>query len=1119
MVKNRWSMVLVMLQYLYIMSRNRRSIHRVGSGRMLRMLRMLVRTGCPLLLSQARGVMTNRISFFLVVSALFCLPLVAQAQSQTVTGTVTSNEDGQPLPGATVVVPETTIGTATDVDGQYELEAPADAEVLRFTYVGFEPQEVAIEGRSVIDVALVPDYAALDEVVVIGYGTQIETEVTGSIASVSAEEIENLPVTSFEQALQGRAAGVFITGGSGKLGQGIQVRIRGASSVSADNEPLYVVDGMPITTVNLSGNDAATNPLAHLSISDIESIQILKDASAAAIYGARASNGVVIITTKGGFAGGTQFTANLQRSWSGPTNTVDMLNAEEYVAFYLESARNRGEWGWENFPQDWASEQDAIDTWVNRMEENFDFFAQGTNWRELDVRANWQEQAFRDNAGGMKVDLSARGGSEETQFFASGSYNVQDGILVRDSYDRMAGRLSLDHHLSDDFRVGGNVSLTRVFHTRLPYDNAFATPVQLIAQLPISPIYVPDPSTPTVQYVNGEGPTPADCVPGQETDPSVDCYYQEYVPTDELNQNTLYLNNLLYKDNARFETTTFRSLATAYMEADLLPSLSFRSQFSLDLLDQNEDAYSNSVIAEATNGSGFNSWDRVVNYNIDGYFTYNETFFDQHDLEGTAGTIFQSVSRDGAFVSGAQYPNDESGQIDSAAEIVGGGGFETGYRFLAYFARANYAFQDRYLLKLSGRYEGSSRFGRDNQYGFFPAVSAGWILSEETFLDDSDAVSFLKLRASYGLTGNAGIDNFAPLGLWGATPYGGDSGLFPSQIPNPSLQWERSAQFNVGLDYGFFNNRISGAANYYIKNTDNLLLNVNVPATTGYLVQTRNVGSLENRGFEFLINTSNLVGDFNWSSSLNFSINRNKITDLNDQIITGGFINRAVEGEPIGVFFGYEYAGVDPETGDALYYVNEMDEEGNVIDSETTTNNPAEANRVVIGNPNPDFIGGFGNQFGYKGFELGVFFQFSYGHEIYDGGGIYKSSNGVFLDNQIATQLDAWQESGDQTDVPEARFNVANGIADSDRWLYDASYLRLKYVTPAYNLPRSLLGRLQIQSARVYLTGINLLTFTDYLWFDPEANSDYTAGNIGLGNVFYTAPQPRTISGGIQFTF
>lgn len=1029
--------------------------------------------------------MIKRYALFLACLAIaVALPSTSWAQGRTVSGTVTSSDDGSPLPGASVVVKGTTVGTATNPNGRYELELTADqfeGGVLRFTYVGFVAREVPIDGRSEINVELRPDYQQLSEVVVTGYGSQIQKDVTGNISRVSAEEIEFTPVNSIESTLQGRSAGVYIENSSGKLGQGIKVRIRGSSSISADNQPLYVVDGIPVTTQSLSSNGAPTNPLADLNFNDVESVEILKDASASAIYGARASNGVVLITTKSGSAGDTQFNVNYQMSSSEPTNRVEFLNAEEYVTLFREAAQNSTDLTGDPF-------------FVNFAEDYFNFLAQGTDFENQVVDNEWQDGAFQD-ATGIQFDLSARGGNEQTQFYVSGSYSQQDGILFRDEFDRITGRVNVDHTFNEWLTIGGKLSLGRTFNTRISNDNAFSNPMQLVAQPPISPIYTPA----------------QDNLPG-------------YTPTDELNPSTLYFNGLLYgRGNVRYNTEIFRSLGNAYAQLQLLPSLRFRSEFGIDVLDQNEDEYYNSQVARNTgapNGLGFNTWNRVVNYNTNNFLNYTETFGQVHDVEGTLGMSFQSAITDQVFVQGEEFPNDDFGQIASAADITGGSSSETSYRFLSYFARVNYKFADKYLLTVSGRVDGSSRFGADNRYGFFPAGSVGWILTEESFMRDQDLFSFLKLRASYGLTGNAEISNFAPLGLYGASGYGGRSGIVPSQTPNPDLKWEQTAQFNVGLDFGFWNNRINGEVDYYVKNTEDLLLNVNVPATTGFLTQTRNVGKLENKGFEFVLNTNNIVNeDFSWSTNFNIGFNRNKITDLNGQVIEGGFINRAVEGEPIGVFFGWDYAGVDPDNGDALYYVNEMDADGNIVNPEATTNNPNEANRVVIGDPNPDFTGGFGNEFRYKNFDLNVFFQFVSGNEIFDGGGRFKSASADFFDNQSADQLDRWQEPGDQTDVPQARLLLGNGTVDSDRYIYDGSYIRLKNVTFGYRVPQSLAQRINLNNARLYVTGVNLLTFTDYPWWDPEVNADFAAGNLGQGNEFYSAPQARTISAGIQFSF
>lgn len=1035
-------------------------------------------------------------TFFVLATVFLCLFAVgpAHAQEITVTGTVTDAGAQSPLPGATVTIQGTSRGTAADADGTYELEAPSSGTLV-FSFVGYASQEVPINGRTTIDVALAPAEQALDEVVVVGFGEQEEASVTGSIAQVSADDIQAAEVSSFEEALQGRMPGVRITNSSGKLGQGIRVRIRGSSSVTGDNQPLYVVDGTPLNSQNLSDNGAPANPLSQLNVNDIESIEVLKDASATAIYGARASNGVVLITTKQGVSGGSQFSFSLKRGWSGPTGNVDMMNASQYVDYYLEAAENSNPL----FP--------AFDTEAF-IRGSFDDLAAGTDWTQAIgenanpvVDTDWTDQPFADNPTSFEASLSARGGDENTTFYISGLYNQTDGILFRNALEKISGRANVTHSFSDRFEVGTRLNLNRVVNDRVPNDNQFSTPIQLIAQTPISPVYTPQ----------TEGiPTNDNGLLG------------EYQPTGELFNQTLYFNNLLYEDNVRHNVTTFRTLGNAYAEYDLLSSLSVRGEFGLDLRTRNADRYWNSKVFQnvgTDEGIGRQVWNRIENYNVDAFLNYNDTFLGLHTVSGTAGMQLQSSTTNSAVVEAESFPNDSFQQINSGSDIVAGGGSETTYRFLAYFGRLNYDYDGRYFLKLSGRYEGSSRFGEDNRYGFFPAISGGWVLTEEDFLPSGDLLNRLKLRTSYGITGNAGIGNFPARGLWGASSYAGASGISPIQTPNPALQWEQTREVTVGLDYDLLGNRVSGSIDYYRKTTNDLLLDLNVPATTGFLAQTRNVGEVKNNGLEFLVETRNLTGDFSWSSNFNISFNRNEVTDIRGQVLTGGYVNQAREGEPLGIYYALEYAGVDPENGDALYYINERDDNGNIVNPDATTNDPNAANRTVIGNPQPDFTGGFGNTFAYGGVQLRVLFSFSYGNKLYDGGGVFKTANGRFRDNQHVSQLDAWSEPGDQTDVPEPRLFINNGAAESSRYLYDASYIRLKNVRLSYSLPPRLLQQLSLNKATIFVTGQNLLTFTDYRWWDPEANADYITGNIGFGNEFYTAPQARSVTGGVQFSF
>lgn len=1002
---------------------------------------------------------------------------VGTLQAQTVSGVVVSAEDNEPLPSITVLVQGTNKGTATNLDGEYELELTSDEfenGTLIFSGVGFVRQEVAVNGRSTIDVELATDTQLLDEVVVVGFGSIVREDMTGNIASVDSEELAAVPVNSFESALQGKTSGVFIQKSNGKLGQGINIRVRGTSSVSASSQPLYVIDGIPVISESQS-QTADTNPLADLNIDDIESVDILKDASAAAIYGSRGANGVILITTKSGQAGDTRINVSYERGYSTETNRKEFLNADQYIELFTEAA--------ERSPFGDLSGAYLENNW-------FDFFAQGTDWQNRQIDTNWQDEAFQD-ASNTELNLSVSGGTEKTRFYVSGGFSDQIGIIRGNEFNRMNARLNLDHSASDKFEVGMNLGLSRTENIRVSNDNAFSTPLQAIAQSPLSPVYTP-------QFENGNLIGFSD------------------VP----NENTLYYNFLRHVQGVDNNQTVFRNIGNLYANYEITNNLEFRSEAGLDLLFQNEDYFadSNTNVGENTSGYGDSRWVNLVNYTLNNYLTWNQQFNDDHQLTTVAGITYESSDRYQTFVSGTNFPTDSFRKLASAAEITGGNTTETVYKYLSYFARANYKFSDRYLLSGSARIDGSSRFGENSRYGFFPAVSAGWIMSEEDFLSDVEALSFLKLRGSYGLTGNSNVGNFPSRGLYGGTGYAGSSGLVPSQTPNPDLKWERTAQYNIGLDFALFNDRIGGEIDYYIKKTDDLLLNVNVPATTGYTSQLRNVGELENKGLEFVLNTQNTVGVFRWSSSFNIAFNDNKVTNLGGQVIEGGFLNRAIEGEPIAVMFGKEYAGVDPDNGDALYYLHSADGKDY---SAGTTNDYSAANDVVIGNPNPDFVGGFTNNFNYKNFDLSVLLQFVSGNDIYNGGGRYQSANGDFFDNQTIDQLNRWQNPGDITDVPEARLFGSNGSNPSSRYISDGSYLRLKSVTLGYTLPQDLLTRLQLRDVRVYMTGLNLLTFTDYEGWDPEVNTDLydLSNNLNIGNDFYSAPQAKTISFGINIGF
>lgn len=1012
--------------------------------------------------------MKKKLSF---LGVLLFLTFSLFGQQIRVTGTVTDEADGSTLPGVTVLVKGTTIGTVTDINGDYSINVDSDA-ILVFSFIGMATREVPVQGRSIINVSLSSDVALLEEIVVVGYGTRLKYELTGSISSVRAEEITNHTMPSIETALHGRTAGVHISAGTGKLGQQVRTRIRGASSISASNQPLFVVDGIPVQTQNMgtAGNEP-TNPLADLNPRDIESVEVLKDASAAAIYGSRAANGVIIITTKRGQEGKTRFNVSTQLGFSEPANKIGFLNREQYIDLWNIAGINR--YGEDNWDLE-ASLDGSFPNW--RDIDNPDNLALGPD-------TNWEDEALRRGAS-QQFDISASGGTRETQYFISLSMTNQDAIIVGNNFDRVGGRINLDHKATDILTIGMNMNLNRSRNFRVSHDRAFSTPVQMTALPPLEPTHDP--------------------------------------VTGELNSNTIYENGLIPLKYSNFDTEVFRNFGNVYFNLDILPGLSFRSEAGLDILQQQEVQYLGRFTNDGgPDGYGFERNVKSVIYNLENYFTYNAVFADDYDLNLVVGSSFQQADIQFASMAATGFPSDEFRRVASGAEISFASASGTSYRYTSFFARANLKIFDRYLVTLSGRSDGSSRFGRDSRYGFFPAASVGWIITNEDFLFDNPVISFLKPRFSWGLTGNSEIGNYAARGLYMGSNYAGLAGLFSTSIPSPDLKWETTTQTNIGIDFGFLDNRISGEVDYYIKETEDLLLNTQIPSSTGFTSVYKNVGDMENKGWEFTLNTVNVDRAFRWNTSFNIAFNKNKVTNLDGQIITAGnpAIWRVVEGQPIGVLYTAEYAGVDPETGDALFYLNEEGDE--------TTNNLAEAANRIVGDPNPDFWGGITNSFSYRGFDLSFMFQFVYGNDMYLHANMWQAAGLRWEDNHTLHYYNNfWRGPGDDDAYyPEPRLYQSNGYGTSSMHIFDASYIRLKDLTFGYNLPRRIVQRANMESIRIFVRGYNLLTFTDYPGYDPETSSPNTAdvgtqsNNIQQGWDFFTAPQPRTITFGLNLTF
>ncbi|MCO4291288.1 TonB-dependent receptor [Solitalea sp. MAHUQ-68] len=984
----------------------------------------------------------------IVLLVLFnCFCLFSWAQVKQVSGTVTSKEDGAAVPGVSVVVKGTSNGTQTDGNGKFSIKAEASA-ILVFKAVGFSDQEIKVGSRDVLNVSLLSDQKQLQEVVVVGYGTQLKRDLTGAIGKVTSKEFKEQPLSSFESALQGRTTGVYINSGSGKLGQAMNIRVRGISSISASNQPLFVIDGVPVVTEDLGSQGEPMNPMADINPDDIESIEVLKDAASAAIYGSRASNGVIIVSTKKGKVGKTKVSFSAFGGVSDATHLRQFLNPAQYRELFTAAAENMD----------------------YNIAEEFEAESRSDDWNKS-FETDWNNAAFQKGAV-QQYSASVTGGDAKTTFFVSSTLNDQKGVILGNNFKRMSGRLSLDHGISPKVKIGTSINLVKSVNDRVSADNEFSNPVQLNAIPPIQPMYAED---------------------------------------GEYNNATLYYNNLINLDNALNTQTNFRTLGNAYLSWNVIPELTFRSEVGLDYLNLEESVWNGRKTLDG-GPQGFSSDNQVrsSNWVFKNNLTWDKTLSQFHNLQVLAGFDYQESTLLGTSVSGKNFASDTFKKIQNAAVISAGSTSETGYSFVSYILRGNYKFKDRYLFGATLRVDGSSRFGRDNRYGAFPSISAGWVASEENFLANNNAISFLKLRASYGVTGNSEIGNFASRSLYSSIFYADQSGLIPTTLGSPDLGWERTAQGDIGIDYGFFNNRISGEIDIYQKKTNDLLLVLPLPSTNGYTGITKNIGDLTNRGIEFSINTQNLIHEFKWSTSFNISFNRNKVTNMNGAIISGGSrtLSRIEEGQPYGIFYGKKYAGVDPENGDALY----MNKDG------SKTNDYDAADEMILGNPNPDFTGGLGNKFSYHNFDLDIQTQFVSGNDLYNIAGFFQSVNGDYFDNQTVDQMNYWKTPGQITNIPQPRLYEGNGAGKSSRWVEDGSYLRLKAVTLGYNIPLATTKRLGIENLRIYASAQNLFTWTNYTGYDPEVNASYT-GNVNLGHDFYTPPQARTIMLGVNVGF
>lgn len=967
----------------------------------------------------------------------------------TVRGKVT-DENGLPLPGATVLIKGTYKGITTNKEGFYSIKVPGSKSILVFSFVGFKSKEITVGEQRTINVSLKQSVTELDDVVVIGYGTLEKAKITSSIAKVTAKDIENVPVASIDQALQGQASGVLINSSSGVPGAPTLIRIRGQNSIGSGNEPLFVIDGIPVVTGHQVPSTFSYNFNAlssAINVNDVASVEILKDAAATAIYGSRGSNGVVLITTKRGKKGKARISMDVFSGFSTPTAFLDVLNSEQYVKIKSEAFINDG----------LPVPQNLLDA-------------------DVSINTDWQDEIFR-TASVNDIQISANGGSENVQYYISGSYRNEEATVIHSKLERVTLRSNLDITASEKLKFGLNIFLSREYNRSFKFNSGIGDPVEVATT-----------ATPFIP-VRDEN--------GEYTDGLTLFNFLKYNPIQELVEPKLKAINS-------------KVLANGYLNYKIFPNLNFRTDASVEYGVYETDFFFPSTSRTGSNSNGIaqNNIAQTETYNIEPTLRYNKIFNDDHNVNAILGaTVFNSSGRK-VFAYASNFIRDDLSTISSAAQRNSGGS-NTEYAYTSVFARINYDYKNKYLLSISGRRDGSSRFGTEKRYGNFWSLSGGWIFSREKIFEGNDLLNFGKVRVSYGITGNDQIGNFVHLSRFGTNNgYGGNAGLVELGANNPELRWEQTSMFDLGLELSLFENKINITADYFVNKTKDLLLFATLPASTGVSGILENIGNTENKGWEFSLNIRNISSNsFSWISRLNISSVKSKITKLvtEDPIITSLHILK--EGEAISTFYGLDFEGVDPQTGNAIY--RDVNGDGVITTAE---------DRVVLGNSLPDFFGGFTNIFTYKGFTLDVFMQFVKNINVTDFNVMSALYGGIRTDNQVVKILDRWQKPGDITDIPRVTTfaGLGNNIHFSDRFIWDASYLRLKRITLAYDFPPKILKSLGVSGLRIYVTATNLFTITNYPWQDPEVGNPRGGANgLADGNV----SQTRTFLTGLNITF
>lgn len=1005
----------------------------------------------------------------LAVAAAFIAAMPAAAQgTATISGTITDSTTGTPVPAVQVVVVGSTRGAVTDDAGRYAIRGlDAGTVTVRAQRIGYRPasRSVTLAEGATVDLSFAVAEAArvLTEVVSIGYGTDTRAEVTSAVTTVNPEAVQSTPVAGVDAALQGRAAGVQVTQNAGNPGVGITVRIRGSASLTASNQPLYVVDGIPLvredfSQIGVGGQDVTA--VTGLNPDEIEAISILKDAAAAAIYGSRASNGVVLVTTKRGRANQSRIGVDAYTGIQRAARRWDLLNAQEYLMIRNESERN------------------DIPTRVN-------FF--GTPGVDDTVDTDWQEEVFRQ-APVSNVTLNADGGTDRVQYYVSGSLFDQTGIVLASGYQRAGGRVNLDFSATSKLRLSTSLAVARESHQRIENDN-------------------------TIEGIGANAIALAPTIPVRRPDGNYTAF------ADGLE----YINPVAIAEFNEIETRTLRTFGNVEAAYNPIPALRVNARFGADVMNLRdlrwdspavEDSYAFTVNGVSTQASTTSN-----RYVSELFGTFSPSFQNQ-DVTVTAGTSFEWNGAERSYVQGEGFASEGFRYPGAATKVTSYDGGWTGNNLASVFGRVNYSLLRRFQVMASLRADGSSRFGENNRWGVFPAASVGYTISDEPMFARFLGNNTLKVRASTGYTGNQAIpQDFGSLERYARANYAEEIGLAQISIANPDLRWESTREVNAGVDLTVLSGRVSVIADYYQKLTSDLLVSKPISATSGLTSRLENVGSIKNAGVELELTTRNLVAEsgngLEWTTEFNIAANRNKVVSLyNGQPFPAGLysMNRVEVGRPLGEFYAFEFAGVDPANGNALYF----DSLGKkVLATQLQTKD-----RRFIGTPHPDYQGGLTNTLAWGGFDVRAFLQFSQGNQIFNAMRVFADDAGRYADNKFSDILRRWQKPGDVTDQPRlSRRGRSGAVRISSRYLEDGSYVRLGEVTVGYRLPEQWAGMVRTREARVYLSGRNLHTWTKYTGYSPDVNSGGSGSNLALGTDFYTYPFARTFTFGVKAQF